>query len=123
MVATDGALWVIFDNTPLIARIEPDLEPGRPGNQVLRPPGSVDYEDIAHDHVDGRYFVLVEAVRAHGDVYKAQVHEFARDFTPLAHPLAGLPVALAQQGHGGADLRAPQRPRTPARAVRGQLRT
>ena len=84
VVATDGALWVIFDNTPLIARIEPDLEPGRSGNQVLHPPGSVDYEDIAHDHVDGRYFVLVEAVRAHGDVYKAQVHEFARDFTPLA---------------------------------------
>ena len=60
--ATDGALWVIFDNTSLIARLDP------PGAGPARKPGAsparlgTDYEDIAHDRVDGTYYVLVETV-------------------------------------------------------------
>lgn len=101
VVATDGALWVIFDNTALIARIDPALEPGRPGNQVLRPPGSEDHEDIAHDPVDGTYYVLVEAVHLQGKQYKAQVNEYARDFTPLRTRWLDYQLAAANKGMEG----------------------
>jgi hypothetical protein len=83
VVVAEGALWVIFDNTPMIARIDPSLERGSPANVVVSPAGSVGYEDIAHDPVAGTYYVLVEAVRTLGDVYKAEVHEFSGAFTPL----------------------------------------
>lgn len=85
VVATDDLLWVIFDNTPLIAGIDPIFEPYRPGNRVLSPPGGRDYEDIAHDFVDGTFYVLQEAIRVRGDVFNAQVREFTRDFTHCAH--------------------------------------
>lgn len=101
VVAIDNLLWVIFDNTPMIARIDPALEPGSPGNQVLHPPGGLDYEDIAYDPVDGTYYVLVEAVRAGGEVYKAQVHEFAGDFTALRTRWLDYPLAAANKGMEG----------------------
>lgn len=101
VVVTDNVLWMIFDNTPMIARIDPALEPGRAGNQVLRVPGGVGYEDIAHDPVDGTYFVLVEAVRVREGVYQAQVHEFAHDFAPLRTRWLEYPFPAANKGMEG----------------------
>ena len=75
-------LWVIFDNSPMIARIHPTLSPGHPDTQVFYPTGDLDYEDIAFDHIDGRYYLLVEAVPT-GAGYAARVREFAGDFAPL----------------------------------------
>jgi hypothetical protein len=82
VVAIDRMLWVIFDNSPMIARIHPTLSPGHPETQVFYPTGDLGYEDIAFDHVDGRYYVLVEAVPT-GAGYSARVREFAGDFAPL----------------------------------------
>jgi hypothetical protein len=101
VVATDGALWVIFDNTSLIARLDPALEPGRPGNRVLHPPGCTDYEDIGHDRVDGTYYVLVEAVKVSGTEYKAQVHEYTPDFVPIRTRLLDYPLPAANKGIEG----------------------
>jgi hypothetical protein len=101
VVATDDALYVIFDNTPLIARIDPALECGRAANQVLHPPGVVGYEDIAHDSVDGTYYVLVEAVRMRGGVYKAEVNEFSGDFAPLRTRCLDYPLPSANKGIEG----------------------
>src|SRR6476661_1881012 len=82
VVAIDRMLWVIFDNSPMIARIHPTLSPGHPDTQVFCPTGDLGYEDIAFDHIDGRYYVLVEAVPT-GAGYAARVREFAGDLTPL----------------------------------------
>jgi hypothetical protein len=99
VVAADGALWVVFDNTPMIARLSPDLR--RPGIDVRYPPGRTDYEDIAHDPVDGTYYVLVESVRVHRDLYMAQVNEFTNDFSPLRARWLDHPVAAPNKGMEG----------------------
>jgi len=101
VVATDDALYVIFDNTPLIAQIDPAIDCGSVANQSLHPPGAVGYEDIAHDPVRGTYYALVEAVRMRGGVYKAEVHEFSGDFAPLRTRFLDYPLPSANKGIEG----------------------
>lgn len=100
VVATAEGLWVIFDNTRTIARLDAALTPGRAVNDVIHPPGDLGYEDIAHDAVEGTFYVLVEAVPA-GDGYKAQVHEFADDFAPLRIRPLEYPLSSANKGMEG----------------------
>jgi hypothetical protein len=85
VLAYDGAFWVIFDNVPHIARIDPALTAGGVSARLIRRPGGpLGCEDIARDPADGRFFLLVEAVRDAAGDYLAQVHELDRELRPLA---------------------------------------
>jgi hypothetical protein len=77
VVLQDGMLWVIFDNLPHIAAIDPALVPGPAAALVVRQRGpAAGYEDIALDEVTGRRFVLIEAARTPRGGFKPQIDEY-----------------------------------------------
>jgi hypothetical protein len=97
-----GCLWVIFDNVPHIARIDPALTPDHPGTLLLRhPSGPVGYEDIAHDREGDRYFLLIEAAERSPGVLMAQVHEYDRQFRAVARHWLDFPLERANKGIEG----------------------
>jgi hypothetical protein len=102
VLAFDGWLWVIFDNSPDVARIGPALTTGDPSATLIRQQGGpVGYEDIAHDPVDRRFFLLVEAVRHRSGAWLAQVHEFDRELRPVAVRWLDFPLDRPNKGLEG----------------------
>jgi hypothetical protein len=102
VLAQGDWFWVIFDNVPHIARVDPALLPGRGRNALLsQPAGPVGYEDIAYDPGTGRYFVLVEAVKYGPGSYMAQVHEFDGDFRPVSTRWLDFPLDRPNKGLEG----------------------
>jgi hypothetical protein len=102
VLAYDGWLWVIFDNAPHVARIDPALVGGDPRATLIHRPGkAVGYEDIAHDAADGRFFLLVEAVRRPSGGYLAQVHECDGALRPLASRWLDFPLDRPNKGLEG----------------------
>jgi hypothetical protein len=102
VLAFGGWFWVIFDNVPHVARIDPALIPGDPGATLIRQPaGAVGYEDIAHDAADGRFFVLIEAVRHGSGRYLAQVHEFDPELHPVLTRWLDFPLDRPNKGLEG----------------------
>src|SRR5258708_35500358 len=60
--AAEGQLYVIFDNTPQIARLLPPPSPGGPRPALIRQPGeSMGDEDVAYDTGARRFHLLIEA--------------------------------------------------------------
>jgi hypothetical protein len=101
-LALDGWLWVIFDNAPHVARIGPALIADDPGATLIRQPGGpLGYEDIAHDPVEGRFFLLVEAVRHGSGDWLAQVHEFDQALRPVATRWLDFPLERPNKGLEG----------------------
>jgi hypothetical protein len=104
VLAYAGWYWVIFDNMPHVARIDPGLAPGDPRSTLIRQPGRtvgyVGYEDIAHDATDGRFFLLVEAVRR-GSGFVAEVRELDSDLRPLATRWLDVRLEWANKGLEG----------------------
>jgi hypothetical protein len=102
VLAGGDRFWVVFDNVPHIARLDPGLVPGRDRNALLRQPaGPVGYEDIAHDPDGDRFFALVEAVEHRPGSYLAQVHEFDRDFRQLSSRWLDFPLDSPNKGLEG----------------------
>ena len=102
VLAFDGWLWVIFDNTPDVARIGSALTAGDPSAMLIRQPGGpVGYEDIAHDPVEGRFFLLVEAVRQESGTWLAQLHEFDRALRPVKIRWLNFPLDRPNKGLEG----------------------
>jgi hypothetical protein len=98
----DGACYLIFDDSSAIARIE-DLSGRSLRNRMLD--ASVgghaqDREDIAFDPVSGHFFVLVEAVRHHGQLL-SEVLEYASDGTPLGRAFLDLILETQNKGLEG----------------------
>jgi hypothetical protein len=97
-----GWFWVIFDNVPHIARINPALIPGDPSARLIRQPGGASgYEDIARDPAGERLFVLIEAVRHPSGAYLAQVQEFDRAVRPVATRWLDFPLDRPNKGLEG----------------------
>jgi hypothetical protein len=91
----DGCFYVVFDNAPDIGRLGAELSLGAADN-VLIPQDRGDhagFEDIAHDAVTGRFYVLIEALpRERG--FMAKVQEYGeglryRESAWLDFPLDG----------------------------------
>jgi hypothetical protein len=102
VLAHDGWFWVIFDNLPHIARIDPALVAGDPRATVIRQPEArVGYEDIAHDPVSGHFFLLVEAARDDSGRWLAQVHELDAELRPLATRWLDFPLDRPNKGIEG----------------------
>lgn len=77
----DDRFFVIFDNTPHIAQLHPDLEPSHPDNRWFRQRGeSPGFEDITWHPGDDRYLVIIEAMRDQERVYRPNIEEYDADF-------------------------------------------
>lgn len=84
-VCTAGdAFYVIFDNTPDVARIGGLQPAGHPGNRwIANPHGSEGYEDIAYDPEEQHFYVLVEAFEHKKGRFFPVVDEYDAEFTFL----------------------------------------
>jgi hypothetical protein len=100
VVAVGGLLYVIFDNTSRIARLDAGLDRRGAVNAFLEHARMDDegYEDIAYDPESARFFVLIEALqRDHDCCAKVREYDLDRgcvssgwlDF-PLREPNKGL---------------------------------
>jgi hypothetical protein len=99
VLASGGWLWVVFDNLPHVARIDPALVAGDPRSTLVRQPATaVGYEDLAA--ADGHFFLLVEAARR-GPGLMAKVRELDGDLRPLATRWLDVPLERANKGLEG----------------------
>ena len=103
VLAKDGCFYVIFDNAPDIARIGPTLSPADAGNGLIRQgrDGRIGYEDIAYDHAEGRFYVLVEAVPHPDEGFMAQVAEHDDGLGHLADAWLDFPLDRPNKGLEG----------------------
>jgi hypothetical protein len=100
VVAKGAEFYVVFDNTPQVARIGAGLAADRAGSVLIgHSGGAVGYEDIAHDGDAGRFHVLVEALPYRSNRFMAQAQTFDEQFRhvdsrwldfPLDRPNKGL---------------------------------
>jgi hypothetical protein len=102
VVVVDDLAYVIFDNTPQIARLGIGLDPHDPVNRLLDQERSDDtgYEDIAYDPESRRFFVLIEAL-ARGDEEVAKVREYDEDLRYRSSGWLDFPLPAANKGLEG----------------------
>ncbi|MEW5870984.1 MAG: hypothetical protein AB1894_17045 [Chloroflexota bacterium] len=108
----DGRFYVIFDNSPHIARLDASLAPGHPANTLIRQRGeSTGFEDITYHQTSKHFLVILEALIFDENTYKPNIEEYTEDFRYLGNawvdfPLQGLNKGmegLAYIRHGGED--------------------
>jgi hypothetical protein len=102
VLAGAGCFYVVFDNGPDIARVGTGLAARDDGNALIRQDRGrrAGFEDIAHDPVTGRYYVLVEA-HARGEEFMAEVQEYDRDFAYLGRAWLDFPLDGPNKGLEG----------------------
>ena len=102
VLALDGRCYVIFDDAPDIARVEATLSPPAAGSGLVRQPRGrrAGFEDIAHNAVAGRFFVLVEA-RPRGRGFMAEVQEYDERFGYLGRAWLQFPLDGPNKGLEG----------------------
>jgi hypothetical protein len=77
----EGYFYVIFDNSPHIARLERSLTVGHPANILLRQRGeSAGFEDIAYQEYRRRYLIIIEALLDRSGIYRPNIEEYDDDF-------------------------------------------
>lgn len=102
VLAKDGCFYVIFDNSPDIARIGGGLSREDAGNGLIRQQGrGTGYEDIAHDRAEGRFYVLVEAMPHPGGGFMAKVREHDERLGHLADAWLDFPLDRPNKGLEG----------------------
>lgn len=101
VLAHDGWFWVVFDDTTELARIDPAMDPRRPGSLLLRPGRSPGYEDLAADPLTGALFLLVESAPTPAGGLTARVTELDAGLRPVADRPLQLPLARANKGLEG----------------------
>lgn len=84
VLAKDGRFYVIFDNSPDIARIGGGLSPEDTELIGQEPADGVGYEDIAYDRADGHVYILLEAERHPDGGFMAKVREHDEHLGHLA---------------------------------------
>jgi hypothetical protein len=76
VIAEGGACFVVFDNTRRAARLAPHLRVASPEHRWLGTARVGEgYEAISHDHVGGRFYLMVEAEKHPDGTYKAVIEE------------------------------------------------
>jgi hypothetical protein len=82
VVYMDGYLYVVFDNLYQVARIRVDLDPKKKGNKFFGESrdGDSGYEGITFNRKSNRFYALVECAEYPDLSYRAQVHEYDRNF-------------------------------------------
>lgn len=103
VLAKDGLFYVIFDNLPHIACIDPELSPVSAANDVIEQNKGHrgGFEDIAYDAWHGRFYVLIESLpRGHG-TYMAKVQEYDAGFGYLGQAWLDFPLDRPNKGLEG----------------------
>jgi len=101
VLALDGLFYVIFDNLPHIACISPELSRAAGRNHLIMQERGhrSGFEDIAHDSLSGRFYVLIESLPRGRGTFMAAVQEYDENFRftgtawldfPLDRPNKGL---------------------------------
>ena len=84
--AKDGVFYVIFDNSPHVARLDGALRTDSPANALLRQRGeSAGFEDIAYHEGERRFLIIIEALIHPSGTYKPDIEEYSKDFRYLEH--------------------------------------
>jgi uncharacterized protein YjiK len=102
VVVMEDVLYVIFDNTPRIACVGVDLDPGDAANRLIDQERADDtgYEDIAYDPDSRRLFVLIEAL-PRGDADVAKVREYDKDLGYVSSGWLDFPLPAPNKGLEG----------------------
>jgi hypothetical protein len=110
VLALDGQLLVIFDNTTRIGVIDYDLSQTADNRVIhLEPELAPDkyagtgYEDIARDPASGRLYLLVESVRR-GEQWLPRVEILNADFKRHSQAFLDFPMEAANKGMEGLAL-------------------
>jgi len=82
VLAKGEMFYVIFDNLPHIACISPQLSRAAGGNHlIIQERGHRSgFEDIAHDSLSGRFYVLIESLPRGRGTFMAAVQEYDANF-------------------------------------------
>jgi hypothetical protein len=103
VLAKDGLFYVIFDNLPHIACIGPELARAASGNHVIvqEKGHRRGFEDIAHDPLSGRFYVLIESLRRGRSKFMAAVQEYDADFRYIGSSWLDFPLDRPNKGLEG----------------------
>ena len=97
----DGYFYVIFDNSPHIARLDRSLADS-PSNTLLRQRGeSAGFEDVAFHQQERRYLIIIEALPHHSGVYRPNIEEYDEDFRYLENNWVDFALAGVNKGLEG----------------------
>jgi hypothetical protein len=103
VLAEGGRYYVIFDNSPDVARVG-GLSAGAAETRLIRAESGkgrrIGYEDIAYDPTADRFYVLIEAL-PHGRAFMAEVEEYDGGFRHLASARLDFPLDRANKGLEG----------------------
>jgi hypothetical protein len=109
VLAFDGRVLVIFDNTTRIGIIDRDLRRTR-DNRVIRPKperaveyAAKGYEDIARDPETGRLYLLVESVQRDEELLP-RVEVLDADFNRHSQAFLDFPIEAENKGMEGLTL-------------------
>jgi hypothetical protein len=98
----DGYLHIIFDDTPLLLRIKPDLHQAGESPLLLDLKGSgAGYEDITYQSFTHRWYCLIEAAEMKSGVYMPRVDEFDESFTYIGSYWLDFPLKTGNKGFEG----------------------
>ena len=98
----DGLFYVIFDNSPHIARLESSLTPGQSANVLLRQRGeTIGFEDITFHEGMQRFLIILEALPYDAGAYKPNIEEYDPDFRYLEFAWVDFPLEGANKGMEG----------------------
>ena len=103
VLVKDGLFYVIFDNLPHIALIDPELSAAAAANDVIEQKKGHDsgFEDIAYDAQQGRFYVLIESLPRDGGTYMAKVQEYDAGFGYLGQAWLDFPLDRPNKGLEG----------------------
>jgi hypothetical protein len=77
----NGCFYVIFDNSPHIARLDSSLAIDSPVNALLRQRGeSAGFEDVTYHERARRFLIIIESLIHSDGVYKPNIEEYDDDF-------------------------------------------
>ncbi len=103
VLAKDGMFYVIFDNLPHIARIDPAISAAAEGNSIIwQDQGHRSgFEDITYDPWNGRFYVLIESLPRGRHRYMAKVQEYDADFGYTGSAWLNFPLDRPNKGIEG----------------------
>jgi hypothetical protein len=105
----DGCFYVIFDNSPHIARLASSLTVGDPVNALLRQRGeSAGFEDVTYHQYAQRFLIIIESLIHRDGAYRPNIEEYDDDFRYLENNWVDFALAGENKGMEGLAYVGPQ---------------